>query len=75
MSKTVTAQKDAAMTTIRKLVDIAKLDVLYRDLYFQRARTLLEPLLSRSSYDYMKENLASLNWVERQLRASVERGD
>ena len=75
MSKTVTAQKDAAIATIRKLVDIAKLDVLYRDLYFQRARTLLEPLLNRSSYNYLKDNLASLTWVERQLRAAVERGD
>ena len=75
MSKTVTAQKDAAVATVRKLVDVAKLDVLYRDLYFQRARALLEPLLSRSSYNYMKENLASLTWVERQLRAAVERGD
>lgn len=75
MSKTVTAQKDAAIATVRNLVDVAKLDVLYRDLYFQRARTLLEPLLSRSSYNYMKENVASLTWVERQLRAAVERGD
>lgn len=75
MSKTVTAQKDAAIATIRRLVEIAKLDVLYRDLYFQRARTLLEPLLSRSSYNYMKENLASLTWVERKLRAAVEHGD
>jgi hypothetical protein len=75
MSKTVTAQKDAAITTVRRLVDVAKLDVLYRDLYFQRARTLLDPLLSRSSYSYLKENLASLTWVERQLRAAVERGD
>ncbi len=75
MSKTVTAQKDSATATIRKLVDVAKLDVLYRDLYFQRASALLDPLLSRSSYNYLKENLASLTFVERQLRAAVERGD
>ena len=75
MSKTATAQKDAATTAVRNLVDIAKLDVLYRDLYFQRARALLDPLLTRSSYNYLKENLASLTWVERQLRAAVERGD
>jgi hypothetical protein len=75
MSKTVSAQKDAAIATVRKLVDVAKLDVLYRDLYFQRACTLLDPLLNRSSYNYLKENLASLAWVERQLRAAVERGD
>jgi len=75
MSKTATAQKDAAVATVRHLIDIAKLDVLYRDLYFQRARTLLEPLLNRSNYSYLKENLASLTWVEKQLRAAVERGD
>lgn len=75
MSKTVTAQKDAAIATVHKLVDVAKLDLLYRDLYFRRACTLLDPLLNRSSYNYLKENLASLTWVERQLRAAVERGD
>jgi hypothetical protein len=75
MSKTGSATEESASQTISRLVEISKLDTLYRDLYFQRARELITSLLSYTAYTRHKENLASLGWVERQLRAAVERGD
>jgi hypothetical protein len=75
MSKTGSAPQESASQSISRLVEISKLDTLYRDLYFQRARKLMTPLLSHTAYTRIKENLASLGWVERQLRAAVERGD
>jgi hypothetical protein len=75
MSKAAAASKDSGLQTITQLLEISKLDTLYRDLYFQRARTLLEPLLSLSAYRHIKDSLAALDWTERQLKSSVERGD
>jgi len=75
MSKTKPALNQDAGQTISRLLEISKLDTLYRDLYFQRARELMEPIFSYLSYALMKESLASLGWVEEQLRAAVGRGD
>src|SRR5215212_1578869 len=75
MSKTKPALKQDPGQTISRLLEISKLDTLYRDLYFQRARELMEPIFSYLTYALMKESLASLGWVEQQLRAAVERGD
>jgi hypothetical protein len=75
MSKAITESTQSALQTITRLLEISKLDTLYRDLYFQRARALLQPLLSPSTYAHRKESLASLEWTERQLRSAVERGD
>jgi len=75
MSKTMTASKESAVGTVNALLEISKLDTLFRDLYLARASELLEPLLSRSSYDITKESLASLSFLELQLRSAVERGD
>jgi hypothetical protein len=75
MSKAATGTKDSAKGAITNLVEVSKLDTLYRDIYLDRARTLLEPLLTSSNYKYLKESLASLTWIERQLRSAVERGD
>jgi hypothetical protein len=61
--------------TIALLAEISILDTLYRDLYFQRAHKLMEPVLSNPAYARMKESLASIGSVEQQLRAAVERGD
>jgi hypothetical protein len=75
MSKPTFAPKESDLQTVSRLLEISKLDTLYRDLYFQRARALIEPLLSYSTYAHIKEGIASLGWVEKQLRAAVERGD
>jgi len=75
MSKAKSALKEGAAQTVSRLLDIGKLDTLYRDLYFQRAHELMEPMFSYATYARMKEGLASLAWVEQQLRAAVGRGD
>ena len=75
MSKSMTASKASEVETITRLLEISKLDTLYRDIYLARARDLLKPLLTPSSYHYLKQRLASLPAVERQLRAAVERVD
>jgi hypothetical protein len=75
MSKSSSAPQESASQIISRLVEISSLDTLYRDLYFQRARELMSSLLSRTTYIRTKDSLASLGWVERQLRAAVERGD
>src|SRR5262249_17174263 len=61
--------------TIFHLLLIGKLDTLYRDLYLQRAAELMDTLLNRTTYDGLKQRMASIGSIERQLRAAVERGE
>jgi hypothetical protein len=75
MSKAVSASRETILTLIGQLIEIGKLDTLYRDLYVQRARALLKTFFSQGSYLQLKENQAQIPWVEKQLRASVERSD
>ena len=75
MSKTKSAAKEDVAKTVSRLLEISKLDTLYRDLYFQRAYELMEPILSYSTYTHMVEGLASVDWLEKQLRAAVGRSD
>ena len=42
---------------ISSLLEVSKLDTLYRDVFFQRARALMGTLLSQSSYTSVKENV------------------
>lgn len=35
----------------------------------------MEPMLSQTAYAQMKEELASIGWIQKQLRAAIERGD
>lgn len=75
MSKAGLESKQNTLTTVERLVEMGQLDTLYKDLYLQRARTLLAPIFSRGSYLKLKENRAQVPWIEQQLRASIERGD
>jgi len=75
MSKAVQSSKDNTLALVGQLVEMCRLDTLFRDLYLQRARTLLAPVFSRGSYLRLKENTAQLPWLEQQLRAGVERSD
>lgn len=75
MSKPLMKSKDNTLAVVGRLVEISKLDTLYKDLYLQRARTLLGSIFSRGSYVQYQENSAQIPWVEQQLRAGVERGD
>jgi hypothetical protein len=75
MSKKTAAKPANVSQTIFHLLLISKLDTLYRDLYFQRAAELMDTLLNRTGYDSLKQKMASIGSIERQLRAAVERGD
>jgi hypothetical protein len=75
MNKNTAAGPASGTQTISILLEISRLDTLYRDLYFQRAQELMEPVLSQAAYVRMKEGLASTALVEKQLRAAIERGD
>ena len=75
MSKPAVQSKENTLTTVARLVEISALDTLFKDLYLQRARSLLSTVFSRGSYDGFKENSRQVPWVEQQLRASVERGE
>jgi hypothetical protein len=75
MAKAGASAKDNTSQLISSLVEVSKLDTLYRDLYFQRARELMGTVLSHHAYTSAKENGALLDLRERQLRTAVERGD
>lgn len=75
MSKNAAVKPASASQTVSHLLDISRLDTLYRDLYFQRASELMEDLLTRAAYTQIKQSAASLGSVEQQLRSAVERGN
>lgn len=75
MSKAVLASTETILTIVGQLIEISKLDTLFRDLYIQRARALLSTFFTAGSYLHLKEKTAQIPWVEQQLRAGVERGD
>lgn len=75
MSKPVMKAKDNTLAIVGQLIEMSKLDTLYKDIYLQRARTLLGSIFSRGSYAQYQEKSAQIPWVEQQLRASVERSD
>src|SRR5215204_6996745 len=75
MSNTSPAQKETAGLTVLQLVEIGELDTLYRDLYLEKARELMDPVMSNASYSYIKDSMSSLGVVEQQLRGAVQRGD
>ena len=63
------------LKTVSKLLELGKLDTLYRDLYFQRARELIDPIVSSSFYAYVKDGLASLGKLQKQLQVAIESGE
>ena len=75
MSKTSPVQKETAGPMVPQLVEMGELDTLYRDLYLEKARELMEPVMSNASYSYVKDSMSSLGLIEQQLRGAVQRGD
>lgn len=75
MSKAALASKETILTIVGQLIEISKLDTLFRDLYIHRARALLTTFFSVGSYLQLKENRAEIPFVEKQLRTAVERND
>ncbi len=75
MSKAALASRETIVNIVGQLIEVSKLDTLFRDLYLQRARALLGTFFGRASFNQLKQNRAQIPWVEQQLRAGVERGD
>src|SRR5829696_4189152 len=75
MSKAISVQNESVSQTISRLVSLGNLDTLYRDLYMQRARKLMETILSGAAYSNIKNNIAALGLLERQLKAAIESGN
>lgn len=75
MDKHTATRPASVAQTISLLIEVSRLDTLHRDLYFRRAHELMGPMLSQSAYAQMKEGLASIEWLEKQLRAAIGRGD
>src|SRR5262245_27429544 len=75
MGKNTEAMPANTARTRSLLMESSRLDTLYRDLYLRRAHDLMEPMLSQSAYARIKEGLASINWLEKQLRSAIAQGD
>ena len=75
MSNATSVQNESVSQTVSRLVSLGELDTLYRDLYMQRARELMKMVLSEGTYTTIKNDIAALGMVERQLKAAIERGD
>jgi hypothetical protein len=68
------AQPENVLQTIGELIEVSKVDTLYRDLYLQRARELMSTTLSEAVYTNIKEGTAVLGLLEHQLRGAIEQG-
>jgi hypothetical protein len=75
MAKATTAQKDSPSQTVAALVEVSELDTLYRDLYLETARELIEGVLPYDAYASLRNGAASLAVVEHHVKAAVRRGD
>ena len=60
---------------VATLLDIGRVDTLYRDLYLQRARILMESLMPHDEYLRHKQEQASVDAVQRQLRLAIDQAD
>jgi hypothetical protein len=75
MTRAVTASTQDTLHTVSRLDQMGTLDPLFRDLYLQRARELLAPVLSQARYEDLKTKSGELTWTEQQLRVAVERAE
>jgi len=70
MSKTT-----ASITDVSLLVEAAKTDTIYRDVYLRRARELLSPMLDEASYRALGSTQKQLDEVVRRTRSAVLQHD
>lgn len=67
--------RDQAPALIRRLLSTAKADTVYWDLYLERARRLLTPLLSLADYRALEKERADAARLPEQIREAMERAD
>ncbi|MGH7810415.1 MAG: hypothetical protein ACREP5_09085, partial [Candidatus Binatia bacterium] len=64
--------KDAStIKTVGLLVDVAKLDTVYRDIYLRRARQLLSSTLNESAYRAIGSNEKEIDDLMRRSRTAT----
>ena len=51
---------NAASSVVNPLIDAGNIDTVYRDVYLDRARTLLAPLLSLEEFHRLEQQRAAL---------------
>jgi len=62
-------------TLITALVEAGNIDTVYRDLYLNRARTLLEPVLSQAAFHRLEQQGAALAELPARITQALERAD
>ena len=67
--------RDQAPALIRRLLTTAKADTVYWDLYLERARQLLTPLLSLADYRALEKERAGAARLPEQIREAMEKAD
>ena len=67
--------QDQIPALIRRLLTAAKADTVYWDLYLERARRLLTPLLSLADYRALEKERAGAARLPEQIREAMERAD
>ena len=67
--------QDQTPALIRRLLTTAKADTVYWDLYLERARQLLAPLLSQGDYRALEKERAGAARLPEQIREAMERAD
>src|SRR5512143_68874 len=63
------------LATVRRLVYVSRGDTVYRDIYLERAATILAPLVSLEYYRGRKSMRQELETVIRKNVNALERGD
>lgn len=67
--------QDQAPALIRRLLTTAKADTVHWDLYLERARQLLTPMLSVADYRALEKERAGAARLPEQIREAMERAD
>jgi hypothetical protein len=65
----------ASITDVSLLVEAAKTDTIYRDIYLRRARELLSPMLDEVSYRALGSTQKQIDEVVRRTRSAVLQHD
>ena len=65
----------APITDVSLLVEAAKTDTIYRDVYLRRARELLSPMLDEASYRALGSTQKQIDEVVRRTRSAVLQHD
>src|SRR5678815_3300569 len=69
------SETTAPITDVSFLVEAAKTDTIYRDVYLRRARELLSPMMDEVSYRALGSTQKQIDEVVRRTRSAVVQHD